>query len=47
MFESPIGLNMLTVGAGELVVMILGVMIFLNLRKNKSFMILIDANQNL
>ena len=44
-FESPIALNMLTVGIGELVVMILGVMIFLNLSKNKSFMILIDANQ--
>ena len=45
-FESPFWLNILTVGVGELVVIVIGVVIFMRLRKNQSFMDLIGANQN-
>lgn len=40
-------LNALYVGIGELVVMIIGLIIFLKLRKNSFFLELIKANQNL
>ncbi len=45
--KTPFWLNFLTVGLGELVVIVAGIVIFLGLRKNLSFMSLIGANQNL
>lgn len=46
-YESPFWLNFLTVGLGELVVMIVGVIVFTGLRHNQFIMELIKANQNL
>ena len=45
--NTPFALNALYVGIGEAVVMIVGLIIFLKLRQNYSFMELIKANQNL
>lgn len=45
-FESPFLLNVLTVGLGELVVIIIGVIAFQMLKKNENFLKLILANQN-
>lgn len=44
--EIPMWLPMLTVGAGELAVMVVGYLLFLRLRSNQPFMQLIKANQN-
>ena len=46
-FETPFWLNALTVGLGELVVIIMGIFTFNFLKKNGAFMKLIKANQNI
>ena len=46
-FNTPFLLNALYVFIGEMVVMLIGVIIFNKLRKNKHFIELIDANQNI
>lgn len=46
-YETPFVLNMISVGLGEAAVMILGVCVFKSLRKDKHFITLIDANQNI
>ena len=45
-FHEPFWFSALTVGAGELTVMIAGYIIFMFLRKNKGFMKAIRATQN-
>lgn len=46
-FEEPFWFSVLTVGVGEFTVIVIGVIIFMSLRKNKGFLGLIKANQNL
>jgi uncharacterized membrane protein len=46
-FHEPLFLSMLYVALGEFVVLLIGVLIFRVLGKNKAFLELIDANQNL
>ena len=46
LLEVPLIFGILTVGFGELVVICVGIVIFKSLKNNKSFMVLIDANQN-
>ncbi len=45
-FNTPLFINMVYVAIGESIVILLGVIIFNKLRSNKSFMELIQANQN-
>jgi uncharacterized membrane protein len=44
--ELPFWASLIGVAIGEAVVMIIGVVLFYFLKKNKAFMILIEANQN-
>ena len=46
-FKTPFLINLFWVGLGELVVMIIGCIIFTTLRKNKHFLEMIKANQNI
>ena len=46
-FSEPFWLSVLTVGAGEAAVMVAGYIVFMLLKKNKSFFKAIKANQNL
>ncbi len=46
-FKEPFWFSALTVGFGEAVVILVGVIIFMLLRQNEKFLTLIKANQNL